>query len=85
MRESYKKRLNIEFVGLPQLTTKDVKNHLTEQMGFETITGDLGINLISQYFGEKIKPDDIPFDSFWLNIYQGQADPSFYGPPFANI
>ena len=54
-------------------------------MGFETITSDLGINLISQNFAEKVKPEEIPFDSVWLNIYKGDADPSYYGPPFVNI
>ena len=83
MIDQYKKGLNIEFVGLEkQLTVMDVQNHLTQKMGFETITSDLGISYIGNMFNGEAKPEEIPFDSVWLSIFKGEADPTLYGPPF---
>lgn len=54
-------------------------------MGFETITSDLGINYLGDVFCEGIRPEDIPFDSVWMSIFKGKADPTLYGPPFTTI
>ncbi len=54
-------------------------------MGFETITSDLGISYLGNIFNGDAKPDEIPFDSVWLSIFKGEADPTLYGPPFTNI
>jgi hypothetical protein len=54
-------------------------------MGFETIASDLGISYLGNIFNGDAKPDEIPFDSVWLSIFKGEADPTLYGPPFTNI
>lgn len=45
----------------------------------------MGINYIGPMFNGDPKLEDIAFDSIWLSIFKGEADPTLFGPPFQSV
>ena len=72
-----------------QLTLADSFTYLQSTYNFDFLCCDLGVNHLSPYFptdtSSSISLDAIPFDTIWLNVFQGETEAAMTGPPFTGI